>query len=31
MKVGLESIGFKLGGQFSNFESTVWEFDGEFE
>jgi hypothetical protein len=31
MKVGLESIGIKLGGQFSNFESTVWEFEGEFE
>ncbi|MBT7040132.1 MAG: hypothetical protein HN921_09840 [Bacteroidetes bacterium] len=31
MQVGLENFGFKLGGQFSNFESTVWEFDGEFE
>ncbi len=31
MRIGLEGIGFKLGGLFSNFESTLWEFDGEFE
>ncbi len=31
MNAGLESIGFKLGGQFSDFESTAWEFEGEFE
>jgi hypothetical protein len=30
MKAGLEGIGFKLGGNFSNFASTVWEFEAEF-
>ena len=30
LKVGLEKLNFKLGGSFSDFESTLWEFEGEF-
>lgn len=27
---GLQNANFKLGGSFHNFESTVWQFEGEF-
>lgn len=30
LKVGLESIGVKLGGEFTEFEQTTWQFEGEF-
>ena len=30
LKVGLEECNFKIGGSFSDFESTLWEFEGEF-
>lgn len=30
MKVGIEKLGINLGGHFTDFESTVWEFEGEF-
>lgn len=30
VKVGIEKLGVNLGGHFTDFETTVWEFDGEF-
>jgi hypothetical protein len=30
LKADLEGLGIKLGGNFSAFESTEWEFEGEF-
>jgi hypothetical protein len=30
LKVGLDKLGVKFGGNYSNFESTKWEFEGEF-
>ncbi len=30
LKVGLDNLGVKLGGNYSEFESTEWEFEGEF-
>ncbi len=30
LKLGLDGIGLKLGGNFTEFEETVWKFEGEF-
>ena len=30
LKLGLAKLGFKLGGQYADFEETVWEFEAVF-
>ena len=30
LKLGLDKLGVKFGGSYAEFESTEWEFEGEF-
>ena len=30
LKAKIEGVGLKLGGSFHDFQSTTWEFEGEF-